>query len=132
MSGDKVVSVEALQKALDELKAITPGMRCGYEFAQVFSSFVASQEQEETYARRVANTANTLLLMLDKALTNLERQHKTGNPYWKRLRVRKRLVQTILDVAGESNTGKRTERLADEFFQKSDKELLEEAKETKQ
>jgi hypothetical protein len=63
--------------------------------------------------------------MLDKALTNLEDHHKTGSPYWKRLRIRKRLVQTILDAAGEEDWNKRREELLDEFFQSSDRDLLQ-------
>jgi hypothetical protein len=82
-----------------------------------------------SYSEKVRQTASMLLGMLDETLTELERKHKTGNPYWRRLRVRKRLVQTILDVAGEEDFKKRREKLAEEFFQTSDRKLL--LKETK-
>jgi hypothetical protein len=78
----------------------------------------------EDYSNKVRQAASMLLLMLDEALLNLEQHHKTGSPYWRRLRVRKRLVQTILTVAGESDWKKLRENLAEEFFQSSDKALL--------
>jgi len=78
----------------------------------------------ESYSNKVRQTASMLLLMLDEALLKLEEHHKAGSPYWKRLRVRKRLVQTILTVAGESDWKKLREKLAEEFFQSSDKDLL--------
>jgi hypothetical protein len=76
------------------------------------------------YSERVRQAVSMLLLMLDTALTNLEHQHKTGSPYWKRLRVRKRLVQTILTAAGETDPKKLRDLLLEEFFQSSDKDLL--------
>lgn len=78
----------------------------------------------EDYSNRVRQVASMLLLMLDQELIKLEVQHKTGFPYWRRLRVRKRLVQTLLSVAGEPDWKKRREQLAEEFFQTSDKDLL--------
>jgi len=63
-----------------------------------------------------------LLLMLDQELNRIEKLHKTGTPYWKRLRIRKRLVQSILDFAGEDDMLK--EKLQEEFFKKRDKELV--------
>jgi len=78
----------------------------------------------EDYSNKVRQVASMLLLLLDQALLKLESKHKTGSPYWKRLRVRKRLVQTILSVAGEPDWKKRTEMLLEEFFQTSDKEIL--------
>jgi hypothetical protein len=76
------------------------------------------------YSEKVGMTASLLLTMLDTSLTELERKHKTGFPYWRRLRIRKRLVQTILNAAGENDPHKRRKMLAEEFFQASDKELL--------
>ena len=76
------------------------------------------------YSTKVRQVATMLLDMLDKALNNLEDKHKTGSPYWRRLRVRKRLTQTILTVAGESDWAKIREQLTEEFFKSSDKELL--------
>lgn len=68
--------------------------------------------------------ANLLLAMLDKSLIELERKHKTGSPYWKRLRVRKRLVQTLLYAAGIKDWKEIRQHLFEEFFWTADKELL--------
>jgi hypothetical protein len=78
----------------------------------------------ENYSNKVSQTASMLLLMLDEALLKLENNHKTGSSYWRRLRVRKRLVQTILSVAGEADWKNKNELLAEEFFRASDKALL--------
>jgi hypothetical protein len=65
-----------------------------------------------------------LLDMLDKALNNLESQHKTGSRYWVRLRIRKRLVQTIMYLASEDDPKKVKQELFEEFFKKSDRQVL--------
>jgi len=77
----------------------------------------------KNYSDQVRNCANTLLLMLDQELTVLEKNHKTGNPYWRRLRVRKRLVQSILDYA-VLEPKVMIEKLREEFFQTKDENLL--------
>jgi len=76
------------------------------------------------YSNKVRQTCNMLLLMLDQELNRIEKLHKTGTPYWKRLRIRKRLVQSILDFAGEDDMLKVKEKLQEEFFKKRDKELV--------
>lgn len=76
------------------------------------------------YSNKLRLTCNMLLAMLDEELTGLENQHKTGSPYWKRLRVRKRLVQTILDVAAEENFHVIRRKLREEFFKTPDKRLV--------
>lgn len=76
------------------------------------------------YSNKVRQTCNMLLLMLDQELNRIEKLHKTGTPYWKRLRVRKRLVQSILDFAGEDNMLRVKEKLQEEFFKKRDRELV--------
>ena len=75
------------------------------------------------YKFEVYNTTSILLLMLDKELNQLEKEHKIGTPYWKRLRVRKRLVQSILDYAS-LKPKERHAKLREEFFQTRDKELV--------
>ncbi|MCJ7760353.1 hypothetical protein MUP59_04335 [Candidatus Bathyarchaeota archaeon] len=116
---------------LYELKiTVTPKGQEAFNIAIGFEADELTQLVNEAgtlkgyYAEKVRQVTSMLLLMLDKALTNLENKHKTGSPYWKRLRVRKRLVQTILSVAGEDDWKKRIEELAAEFFQSSDKDLL--------
>jgi len=49
----------------------------------------------------------------------LERRHKTGSPYWKRLRVRKRVVQQILEIATLYPDWKNiVSKLREEFFKR--------------
>ena len=96
----------------------------GFEEDDLIQLINAAAYLTDCYAEKVKRVTSMLLLMLDQSLTNLENQHKTGSSYWIRLRVRKRLVQTILSVAGETDPKKLRELLLEEFFQLSDKELL--------
>lgn len=47
---------------------------------------------------RLRTIMDEFLIMLDGELTRLEATRKMGS-YWKRLRQRKRLVQTVLELA---------------------------------
>jgi hypothetical protein len=76
------------------------------------------------YTKRVKQTCSILLMMLDEELIRIEKQHKTGSPYWKRLRVRKRLVQSILTFASEEDFKVIREKLREEFFRTPDKVLV--------
>jgi len=77
--------------------------------------------KEPSYSEKVKNCTNMLLLMLDEELNDLEKKHQTGS-YWRRLRVRKRLVQSILEFAS-LEPKEMMAKLRQEFFQKSDQEL---------
>lgn len=72
---------------------------------------------EHNYSKGVTFTATIFLEMLDEELTKLEKQHKTGKPYWRRLRRRKRVVQRILELGAlYPNFKKIREELKEEFF----------------
>ena len=75
------------------------------------------------YKYEVYNTTSILLSMLDEELNQLEKKHKLGTSYWKRLRVRKRLVQSILEYAS-LKPKERYAKLQEEFFQTKDKDLV--------
>jgi len=73
----------------------------------------------EEYDKAVRMVCNRLLMMLNDELNELERRHKTGSPYWKRLRVRKRVVQQILEIATLYPDWKNiVSKLREEFFKR--------------
>lgn len=81
-----------------------------------------ADETEKTvsdYDKAVRMVCNHFLLMLDKELTELEKKNKTGSPYWKRLRRRKRIVQRLLEIATFYPDWKKiSQELREEFFRK--------------
>lgn len=111
---------DELQKALERCSWMT---REDTEFRRLFSAFQKDVEQEGNYKMQVYNTTSLLLLMLDRELSELEKERKTGKPYWRRLRVRKRLIQSILEYAS-LEPKERTDKLREEFFQTRDEDLV--------
>ena len=69
------------------------------------------------YGKALRMVCNRFLLMLDEELTKLENKGQTGKPYWRRLRIRKRIIQRLLEIATYyPDWNKITRELRDEFF----------------
>lgn len=58
-----------------------------------------SKPIEENYEQKLKFTTEYALHILDSELSRVEAEGKTGSQYWKRLRVRKRIIQNLLKFA---------------------------------
>lgn len=101
------------EQAIEQTQAAQHLLHCNACFKWSFQEMEKLSSQE----KNVFLVMNRLLSMLDRELDQLEAKHRTGGGYWKCLRTRKRLIQSVLEIATLAPDWKKVdEELRNEFF----------------